>query len=79
MAKATLTIEDQPDGTVTVQADFGETYDQESQAHGMIVTLAESVLRIAKTYTTIEDTAPEADIEPTKIITIITTGEANGL
>lgn len=68
MPKASLTIEDAPDGTVTVSADFGDVIDQESQAHGMVMTLVESVLRTAKNYQTVEDTAPEANVEPSRII-----------
>ena len=69
MPKASLTIEDQPDGTVSVAADFGDVVDQTSQAHDMVMTLVESVLRTAKSYQTIEDTAPESNVEPSRIIT----------
>lgn len=68
MPKASITIEDAQDGTITVGADFGESVDQTSQAHGMVMTLLESVLRTAKNYTTVEDSAPEANVEPSRII-----------
>lgn len=69
MAKASITIEDQPDGTVQVGGDFGEVVDQNSQAHQMVMVLLESVLKNAKNYETIEDTAPESNVEPSRIIT----------
>lgn len=67
MSKASITIED-ADDTVIVSADFGDEVDQDSQAHGMVMTLLESVLRTAKTYTSVEDTIPEVDVEPGKIV-----------
>jgi hypothetical protein len=69
MAKACVFIEDNEDGTVTVGADFGDSVDQESQAHGMAMVLVESILRNSKTYETVEDTVPEHRIEPSRIIT----------
>lgn len=68
MSKASITIEDSPDGTVSVAADFGDAVNEDSQAHSMVMVLIESVLRNAKTYQTIEDTAPEVNIEPSRII-----------
>ena len=68
MPKATIILEDAADGTITVGADFGEVIDQDSQAHGMAMVLIESVLKNAKTYQTIEDTAPAVDLEPSRII-----------
>ena len=69
MAKSTIFIEDAEDGTLTVGADFGDAVDNDSQAHGMAMVLLESVLKNAKTYSTVEDTAPEVNVEPSRIIT----------
>ena len=69
MSKATIFIEDNEDGTLTVGADFGDAVDNDSQAHGMAMVLLESVLKNAKTYSTVEDTAPEVNVEPSRIIT----------
>ena len=66
MAKATIFIEDAEDGTLTIGADFGDAIDNESQAHGMAMVLLESVLKNAKTYSTVEDTAPEVNVEPSR-------------
>jgi len=69
MSKASITIEDSPDGTIQVSADFGDEINQDSQAHAMVGVLLESVLKNAKRYTTVEDTAPEMNVEPSRIIT----------
>lgn len=69
MAKAIIFIEDAEDGKLTVGGDFGDVIDQNSQAHQMGMVLLESVLQNAKNYQTIEDTAPEANVEPSLIIT----------
>lgn len=69
MAKATIFIEDAEDGTLTMGADFGDAIDNESQAHGLAIVLLESVLKHAKTYSSVEDTAPEVNVEPSRIIT----------
>ena len=69
MARATIFIEDNEDGTLQVGADFGDAVEETSQAHGMAMVLLESVLKNAKTYQTFEDTAPEVDVEPSRIIT----------
>jgi hypothetical protein len=69
MAKAVITIEDTADGKIDVGADFGEAIDDNSNAHGMAQVLIQSVLANAKNYQTIEDTAPEHNIEPSRIIT----------
>ena len=66
MAKATIFIEDAENGTL-IGADFGDAIDNESQAHGMAMVLLESVLKNAKTYFTVEDTAPEVNVEPSRI------------
>jgi hypothetical protein len=66
--KATITITDTENDGINLEVDFGEAYDESSQAHGMIVVLAESVLGNAKRYEAIEDTAPEVDVEPSRII-----------
>ena len=68
MSRATIFIEDNEDGTLQVGADFGDAVDETSPAHSMALVLVESVLRNAKTYQTIEDTAPEVSVEPSKII-----------
>ena len=69
MAKVTIFIEDEPSGTIQVGADFGEAIDDNSQAHQMGQVLLESVLKNAKSYQTVEDTAPEHNVEPSRIIT----------
>ena len=70
MAQASITITDDPEtGQVTVSADFGDAVDHESQAHGMVYELLEAVLGTAKSFTRVEDTAPELDAEPSRIIT----------
>ena len=69
MAKVTIFIEDEPSGTIQVGADFGEAIDDNSQAHQMGQVLLESVLKNAKSYQTVEDTAPETNVEPSRIIT----------
>jgi hypothetical protein len=69
MAKVTIFIEDEPSGTIQVGADFGEAIDANSQAHQMGTVLLESVLKNAKSYQTVEDTAPEHNVEPSLIIT----------
>ena len=69
MARATLFIEDNDDGTLQVGADFGEAVEAASQAHSMAMVLLESILQNAKTYQTVEDTVPEVNIEPSRIIT----------
>ena len=69
LRRATLTITDLATGGVNMEADFGDGYDAKSQAHGVIAQLAEAVLGTAKHYTRVEDTAPEVDVEPSRIIT----------
>lgn len=69
MAKATIFIEDNQDGTLNVGADFGDAIDDASQAHQMAQVLLNSILTNAKTYQTLEDTAPEHNVEPSRIIT----------
>lgn len=64
MASATIAISDNPDGTIMVSADFGDAVDQGSRAHHEAIALLEAMLRDAKTYTKIEDTVPEVDVEP---------------
>ena len=66
--KAIITIEDNADGTLNVAADFGDAIDDDSQAHAMAQVLLESILQNAKTYKTLEDTAPEHNVEPSRII-----------
>lgn len=71
MPKASITIEDDEQGGVTVGADFGDKIVGDSQAHQMIYTLLQSVLGTAKNYTEIEDTAGDLNgqsAEPAKII-----------
>jgi len=69
MAKVTITIEDTDNGQINVGADFGEAIEDTSQAHGMGQVLLQSILTNAKSYQTIEDTAPEHNVEPSRIIT----------
>lgn len=70
MAKATLTLTDKEDGTgVTMEVDYGDAVDTNSVAHNMVNQLAESVLTSASSYTPVEDSAPEANVEPARIIT----------
>lgn len=71
MAKATIWIKDNADGSGTLQvgADFGDAVDENSQAHSMAMVLLESVLQNAKSYQKMEDTVPEHDVEPSVIIT----------
>ncbi len=69
MARATIWIEDGPNGTIEVGGDFGDAIEDASQAHQMGKVLLNSILVNAKTYTTVEDTAPEHNVEPTRIIT----------
>ena len=69
MKTATITITDQADGNVTIGIDFGDAPDKDSNAHAMAVVLVESVLKNAKSFTAIEDTAPEVNVEPSRIIT----------
>ena len=68
MAEASITITDEADGKITVSADFGEAVEKDSQAHQMVSVLLESVLGNAKSYQKIEDSAPELDSEPSRII-----------
>lgn len=70
MAEATLTLTDDPvTGKVDMTVEFGDAFDKSSQAHAMISVLVESVLNSANSYQQIEDTAPEVNVEPSKIIT----------
>lgn len=69
MSSASITITDEPGGTITVSAEFGTDIDRNSQAHNLITVLLESVLNSAKFHNTIADTAPALDVEPSKIIT----------
>lgn len=69
MAIVTITIEDTENGQINVGADFGDAIDDASQAHGMGQVLLNSILSNAKSYQTIEDTAPEHNVEPSRIIT----------
>ena len=69
MATANITLSDNDDGTINVSCDFGDAVDNKSTAHQMAAVLLESVLAQAKNYTRVEDTAPELDVEPSRIIT----------
>ncbi len=68
MPKASIFIEDSDNGSVTVGADFGDEIDDQSQAHGMAMVLLQSILTNAKTYTALEDTVPDVNVEPSRII-----------
>ena len=69
MNSVTITITDQPDGNVNIGLDFGEAFDADSNAHSMATVLVQSVLANAQSFKQIEDTAPEANVEPSRIIT----------
>ena len=69
MPKATIFIEDNETGGVNIGGDFGDSIDENSQAHGMAMVLLQSVLTNAKNYRTIEDTVPDVNVEPSRIIT----------
>lgn len=69
MAAVTINLVDDPEtGQVTVSADFGDAIEDTSQAHGMGQQLLQAILGSAKNYTTVEDTAPDTNVEPSKII-----------
>lgn len=68
MASASITITDQPDGTIKITASYGEAIDESSQAQSVVSVLLESVLGMAKTYQAIEDTATSVKVEPSRII-----------
>lgn len=68
MKTATIIITDQPDGNVNIGLDFGDAFDADSNAHSMATVLVQSVLQNAKSFTAIEDTAPEANVEPSRIV-----------
>lgn len=68
MAAVTLTLTDNEDGTMNVAADFGEKFEESSQAHQAGQVLLHSVLSTAKNFQAIEDTAPECKVEPSRII-----------
>lgn len=67
MAALTLTLSDNEDGTMNVEADFGEKFEGSSQAHQAGQVLLQSVLSTAKNFKAIEDTAPECKVEPSRI------------
>ncbi len=68
MARASITIEDSEDGKLNVGTDFGDKFDESSQAHGMAYELLRAVLQTAPSFEKIEDTVPEKDAEPSVII-----------
>lgn len=68
MASVTITLSDNPDDTLNVGADFGLAIDENSQAHQMAQVLLNSILTNAANYKTLEDTAPECNVEPSRII-----------
>ena len=69
MSEATLTLTDLPDGNITVSVNYGLDIDRGSKAHNMATVLLESVLSSSQTFKQIEDTVPELDVEPSRIIT----------
>ncbi|MDI1347914.1 hypothetical protein [Aquabacterium sp.] len=69
MAQVTITLTDELNGQVNVAADFGEAVVDDSQAHGMGQQLLQAILGSAERYTTVEDTAPDTNVEPPRIIT----------
>lgn len=69
MAQAKLILTDNDNGVgFQMEVEFGDKFEPESQAHGMIAVLAESVLKTANEYTRVEDTAPEATIQEPSVI-----------
>jgi hypothetical protein len=68
MGTCTITLTDDGNGSVLVDYTFGDAVDEKSLAHGMGITLLKSVLASAKNFTTIEDTAPEVDVEPNRVV-----------
>ena len=69
MAEATLTLTDDPaTGQVTMEVNFGDAFDEQSKAHSMLKILAESVLNSANNYQKLDDTVPDVDVEPSRII-----------
>lgn len=69
MASASITLTDDPvTGKLDMSVEFGDAFDEKSQAHSMLAVLVESVLGNARSFQKIEDTAPEIDLEPSKIV-----------
>jgi hypothetical protein len=68
MATVTITLTDSDTGML-VSADYGEKIEKESQAHQCATVLLQNILESAKSYKQIEDTAPEVNVEPNRIIT----------
>jgi hypothetical protein len=69
MATVTITLtDDETPGHVIIGGDFGSEIDPKSQAHSMGLVLLESTLTSAKSYTTIEDTAPDVNVEPPRVV-----------
>lgn len=68
MAKASITIEDAEDGTLTVGTDFGDQFNETSRAHGMVYELLRAVLQTAPNFQKLDDTMPEHDAEPSLIV-----------
>lgn len=68
MARASISIEDADDGTLTVGTDFGDKFDESSRAHGMVYELLRAVLQTAPNFRKIDDTMPEQDAEPSVIV-----------
>lgn len=69
MATASITLSDDPvTGKLDMKVEFGDAYDEKSQAHSMLAVLVESVLGNAKSFQKVEDTVPELLVEPSSII-----------
>jgi hypothetical protein len=69
VATVTITLTDSEDGSMTISADYGERVEQGSQAHQCANVLVQNILESAKSFERIEDTAPEVNVEPNRIIT----------
>jgi len=68
MPSVTITITDS-EGSILVATDFGETVDDESKAHQCARVLLTSLLFSSSKYHVVEDTVPDVNVEPDRIIT----------
>lgn len=75
MATFTLTLTDDDCGSVTMTAEYGEAVDPSSKAHAMGNELQKAILQSARAFEEIEDTAPDTNVEPARVITTDTMNE----
>jgi hypothetical protein len=68
MASVTLTLTDDPGNGFDMSVEYGDEFDPKSEVHAMMNVLVESILSSAKSFKKIEDTATEANVEPSNII-----------